>query len=88
MAPADGKLEAEGDGGGSTGPVFNGCGAESVVVVTRGELAEPAALPLSESSGICTLSRGRNGPPPTRRCGGREGGGSVDCEIAVRELVL
>lgn len=88
MAPAEGRLEADGDGGGSTEPVFSGCGAESVVVVTRGELADPAALPLSESSGICTLSRGRKCPPPTRRCWGRDGGGSVDCEITVNEFVL
>jgi hypothetical protein len=51
----------------------------SVEVVPRGEVESLVALPPPSdcSSGICTLSRGLDAPPPTRRLLDRDGGVKV-----------
>lgn len=75
MAPAESIVEAEGEGGGRTTPL-ECCDVMSVaaVVVPRGDPDSFVALPPSDSSGICTVNRGREMLPPTRRLLDREGG--------------
>lgn len=72
VAPADNKVDAEGDGGGSTTdmspPARRGIGAVSVTVRGDVDVSAPAVsaalLPVSDcSSGMVTLRRGREAPP-------------------------
>lgn len=89
-APAESSVGAEGEGGGRTTPVcaLDGRDVASVVAVPRGELDSAVALPPSDgSSGICTFSRGREAPPPTRRLFDREGGVNVVSGIDDIELL-
>jgi hypothetical protein len=83
-APADGRLlDAEGDGGGRTTADEcescrrEGCDVISVAVVPRGEADSFVALPASDSSGICTFSRGREMLPLARKLLDRDGGVKV-----------
>lgn len=85
VAPAESIAEADGDGGGRTIPepvcelmCREGCDVASVVAVTvfRGDADSAVALPASDSSGICTLRRGRE-TLPTRRLLDRDGGVKV-----------
>lgn len=93
MAPAESSVvEADGDGGGRTTPEEcesvgrrEGCEVTSVAVVPRGEADSFVALPPSDSSGICTFSRGREMLPPTRRLLDRDGGVKVVSGMVPRD---
>lgn len=85
VAPAESSAEADGEGGGRTGPApcvstplrrLPAC--EAVSCRFRGDVVDSCVLlPASDaSSGICTLSLGL-GAPPTRRLLDREGGVKV-----------
>lgn len=80
MAPAESIAEADGDGGGRTIPEqcesvgrLEGWDVTSVVVVPRGDDESAVALPPSDSSGICSINRGRD-MLPRRELLDREGG--------------
>jgi hypothetical protein len=93
LAPADSMADAEGEGGGRTTPdeceslACRRVDRDAASDVPRGDPDSAVALPPSEgSSGICTLSRGRAGPP-TRKLFVRKGGVNVVSGIeAVRGL--
>jgi hypothetical protein len=86
VAPAESRVEADGDGGGRTTPDecesvgrLEGWDVMSVAVavVPRGEADSLVALPPSDSSGICTFNRGREMLLAVRRLLDREGGVKV-----------
>lgn len=67
---------------------LDGCDVASLVVVVPLGDADPVALPLSDSSGICTFNRGRTSGPPVRKLFDRDGGVKTVSVVEESEVVL